>query len=121
MTLRCPALRFFAAFLLLLTPVCASAASVLASWYGQAHKGRKTASGVPFDPMALTAASWRYPFGTLLRVTNVCNHKAVTVRVNDRGPDKHTGRVLDVSERAAELLGFKRAGIAHVTIEVVTR
>ena len=105
--------------LLALCLASAHAATTVVSWYGKAHSHRKTASGELFNPDALTCASWHYPFGTLLRVTNIRNHKTVVVRVNDRGPmDRHRG--LDLSERAAELLGFKQAGLAHVTVQVVT-
>jgi rare lipoprotein A len=105
--------------LLFVGSMCASASTFLASWYGGHHRGHKTASGETFNPDDLTAASWKYPFGTLLRVTNTRNHKDVIVRVNDRGPGIHTGRCLDISERAAELLDIKQRGIARVLIEVV--
>lgn len=95
------------------------AGSVVATWYGKVLAHHKTASGETFDPDALTAASWHYPFGTLLKLTNVKNRKSVVVRINDRGPNNAPGRDLDVSERAADLLGFKRDGIARLEVEVV--
>ena len=114
--LKYPLLRFLAAFLLSVSSMCASASTFWASWYGAHQRGHKTASGEAFNPSDLTAASWLYPFGTLLRVTNVHNHKTVIVRVNDRGPSKHTGRGIDISERAAVLLGITHRGIAPVTV-----
>jgi rare lipoprotein A len=66
----------------------------------------------------LTAANWDYPFGTRLRVTNLINKKSVIVRVNDRGPGI-PGRVIDLSMAAAKRLGFIRAGVTPVQVEVV--
>lgn len=112
--------RSIVAVVLVLCFASAHAASTVASWYGKARAHHKTASGELFNPDALTCASWRYPLGTLLRVTNIRNHKTVVVRVNDRGPmDWHRG--LDLSECAAELLGFKHIGAAHVSVTVVTK
>ena len=110
-------LKVFVGLLLCSLPI-STPATTLASWYGKQHRGHKTASGEQFNPDDLTAASWIYPFGTLLKVTNLKNHKSVVVRVSDRGPGV-PGRGLDVSECAAELLGFKHAGLARVTVEVV--
>ncbi len=90
----------------------------IASYYHARFHGRKTASGDPHDSEGLQAAHRTYPFGTYLRVTNLKNMKRVIVRVTDRGPFRK-GRVIDVSMRAAELLGFKRAGLARVRVEVV--
>jgi len=84
-----------------------------ASWYGQDFQGKYTASGQKFDPHALTAAHQTLPFGTKLLVTNTSNDKQVEVVVNDRGPFIKN-RVLDVSEEAAKMLGFKIEG--HTTI-----
>jgi rare lipoprotein A len=89
-----------------------------ASWYGAWHAGRKTASGERFDPKELTAAHRTLPLGTEARVTNLENGRTVEVTVNDRGPYKD-GRVLDLSQRAAEELGMKEKGLARVKIEVV--
>lgn len=118
-TLQRGFLRFFATFLLLMTPMCASAGTVLASWYGREREGHKTANGDVFNSRLLTAASRDYPFGTYLRVTNVTNGASVLVLVNDRGPGKHLHRAIDVSQYAAEILGFKESGLARVTVEVV--
>ena len=90
----------------------------LASWYGQQHQGLKTASGEAFDMNKLTAAHRTLPFGTRLRVTNVENGKSVVVRVNDRGPHV-SGRVLDLSYRAAQTLGMTDAGVARVQVVVL--
>jgi rare lipoprotein A len=88
-----------------------------ASYYGTAHHGRRTASGMRFDEHQLTAAHRSLPFGTMVRVTNLDNGRQVTVTINDRGPFKKK-RVIDVSSRAARELGFLRAGTARVRIEV---
>ena len=58
----------------------------LATFYGEAFHGKTTASGVPFDMKAMVAAHPTYPFGTLVRVTNLANGRAVQVRIIDRGP-----------------------------------
>jgi rare lipoprotein A len=87
----------------------------VASWYGAAFAGRPTATGETFDPDAMTAAHPSLPLPSLIEVTNAENGRTAVVRVNDRGPFAH-GRVLDVSRRAAEELGFLRAGQARVHI-----
>jgi rare lipoprotein A len=89
----------------------------MASWYGSGQ-GRHTASGERFDPHALTAAHRHLPFNTIIRVTNEQNSKSVEVRINDRGPYR-SGRILDVSEAAADILDMKRAGTVPVLIEVI--
>lgn len=110
-------MRTFTVILLVCCVVSAHAASTVASWYGKKIH-HKTASGEAFNSRALTAASLRYPLGTLLKVTNLKNHCSVVVRVNDRGPlSGHRG--LDLTERAAELLGFKHNGLARVSVEVL--
>jgi rare lipoprotein A len=85
----------------------------LASFYGGALRGNRTASGEPFDPDSLTAAHRSLPFGTCLRVKNPANGRSV--RVNDRGPFVR-GRVVDVSEAAARALDFVRQGVARVRL-----
>ncbi len=87
----------------------------LASYYGH---GSETASGEKFDARELTAAHRTLPFGTRLLVTNVATGRSVTVRVNDRGPFV-PGRVVDVSQSAAETLGMVGAGVAKVKVDVV--
>jgi rare lipoprotein A len=78
----------------------------------------ETANGEKFDPQALTAAHPTLPFGTMLRVTNVATGHSVTVRVNDRGPFV-PGRVVDLSQSAAETIGIVEQGVAQVRLEVV--
>ena len=90
----------------------------LASWYGQRHQGRPTASGEAYDMNRLTAAHRTLPFGTRLRVTNVENGRSVVVRVNDRGPHV-PGRVLDLSHGAAKALGMVSEGVGRVEIVVL--
>jgi rare lipoprotein A len=89
-----------------------------ASWYGEAHQGRPTASGEPFDMNALTAAHPSLPFGTRLRVENLDNEREVEVRVNDRGPSV-PGRIIDLSYAAARVLGAVGAGIILVRVTVL--
>jgi rare lipoprotein A len=89
-----------------------------ASYYGTRQEGRQTASGDRYDGKALTAAHRTLPFGTRVRVTNLDNEKSVVVRINDRGPFVH-GRIIDLSRRAAEDLGFLRDGTAKVRVEVI--
>lgn len=90
----------------------------VASWYGDGFAGQTTACGDRFDPDALTAAHRSLPCGTHVRVTNLANGATTRVRINDRGPHA-AGRVLDVSEHAAEELGFKGAGETRVRGEVL--
>lgn len=87
----------------------------LASFYG--HKSQ-TASGEKFNASELTAAHRTLPFGTRVRVTNVATGRSVTVLVNDRGPFV-TGRIVDVSYSAAEMLGIIGRGVAKVKLDVV--
>jgi peptidoglycan lytic transglycosylase len=87
----------------------------IASWYGRAWRGRRTASGTPFNDRAMTAAHLWLPFETRARVTNLENGRSVDVVVNDRGP-YHRGRIIDLSARAAEALGIKECGIAEVIV-----
>jgi len=90
----------------------------LASWYGAERQGKITASGEPFDMNGLTAAHRQIPLGTRVKVTNIRNHRTIVLRVNDRGPGI-IGRIIDVSMAAAKQLGFLRAGLAPVQVEVV--
>src|SRR6185437_6609597 len=92
----------------------------MASWYGEAFHGRKTANGEIYDKMALTAAHPTMPLPSYARVTNLKNGYSVIVRVNDRGPYA-AGRVMDVSSRVADVLDFKRMGTAKVKVEYVGR
>jgi len=92
----------------------------LASWYGDDFHGRLTANGEVFDMDALTAAHPTLPMPCYARVTNLSNGKSLIVRVNDRGP-YHGNRLIDLSNKAAELLEFKRNGVARVRVEYVGR
>ena len=91
---------------------------MIASFYGKEFSGKKTASGEPFDPAALTAAHRTLPFGTQLRVKNPQNGKTVEVRINDRGPFA-AGRDLDLSHGAAAELGISDDGVTTVQVEVL--
>lgn len=88
-----------------------------ASWYGPRFHGRTTASGVAFNRYALTAASRTLRSGTLVRVTNLRNQRSAVLLINDWGPVPDN-RILDVSEAAAEILGFREQGVASVRVEV---
>jgi len=90
----------------------------IASYYSDRFHGRRTASGERYDKEALTAVHPQLPFGSVIRVTNLGNDKAVEVKVNDRFGSK-TGRILDLSKRAAKELGFINAGLAKVKVEVL--
>ncbi len=92
----------------------------MASWYGAAFHGRRTANGEVYDMASLTAAHPTMPLPSYARVTNLGNGYSVIVRVNDRGP-YHGGRVMDVSSRAADVLGFKGEGTGRIKVEYVGR
>ena len=92
----------------------------MASWYGDDFHGRLTANGEVFDMASLTAAHPTLPMPSYARVTNLRNGKSLIVRVNDRGP-YHGNRLIDVSNKAAELLEFKGNGVARVRVEYVGR
>ena len=92
--------------------------SGVASWYGPGFHGKKTASGEVYNMNALTAAHNTLPLNTLVRVTNLDNHKRVLVRVNDRGPFVGD-RLIDLSRAAAEKLNMVGPGTAHVRVEVL--
>ena len=92
----------------------------MASWYGDDFHGRLTANGEVFDMSSLTAAHPTLPMPSYARVTNLRNGKSLIVRVNDRGP-YHGNRLIDVSDKAAELLEFKGNGVARVRVEYVGR
>jgi rare lipoprotein A len=92
----------------------------LASWYGDAFHGRRTANGEIYDRTSISAAHPTMPLPSYARVTNLRNHHSIIVRVNDRGP-YHGGRVMDLSARAAEALEYKHIGTARVKVEYVGR
>ena len=89
-----------------------------ASWYGHDFQGQATANGERYDMNAMTCAHRSLPLGSLIRVTNLRNHRIIFVRVNDRGPVPET-RVLDLSYAAARTLGFSSRGLAKVRIDLV--
>jgi rare lipoprotein A len=91
----------------------------VASWYGKDFHGRRTANGDKFDSNEVTAAHPTLPMPSLARVTNLQNGRSVVVRINDRGPF-HSNRIMDVSRRAAQLLGFEQQGTAQVRVQVLT-
>ena len=88
----------------------------LASWYGPNFHGRLTANGEIYDQYGLSAAHPTMPLPSYAKVTNLENGSSVTVRVNDRGPFSKN-RVIDLSARAAQLLGYTKQGIAKVKVE----
>ncbi|MEX0808158.1 MAG: septal ring lytic transglycosylase RlpA family protein [Dongiaceae bacterium] len=92
--------------------------SGIASWYGPGFDGKQTATGEIYDENALTAAHQTLPMPTLVRITNLENGRAIELRINDRGPFAN-GRIIDVSRRAAQLLGFENAGTARVRVQVL--
>ncbi len=89
---------------------------IKASWYGKKFNGRETANGEKYDETALTAAHKLFPFGTILKVTNLRNHRVVFVRINDRGPYVE-GRSLDLSKGSARALGILKRGVVKVKVE----
>jgi peptidoglycan lytic transglycosylase len=96
------------------------AAVGLTSWYGSDFHGRMTANGEVFDLNGISAAHPTLPLPSYVRVTNLTNGKSLIVRVNDRGPYAHN-RIIDVSTRAAHLLGFYNRGTVPVRVEYVGR
>jgi rare lipoprotein A len=90
----------------------------LASWYGDAFHGRRTANGEIFDMTSITAAHPTLPIPSYARVTNTRNGRSIIVRINDRGPF-HGSRVIDLSVRTAKLLEFHDNGTARVRVEYV--
>ncbi|WP_244487499.1 MULTISPECIES: septal ring lytic transglycosylase RlpA family protein [unclassified Aureimonas] len=91
-----------------------------ASWYGSSFHGRLTANGEVYDMFGLSAAHPTFPLPSYAKVTNLKNGSEITVRVNDRGP-YHEGRVMDLSSKAAELLGYKQDGIGEIKVEYAGR
>ena len=91
-----------------------------ASWYGEPHHGRPTASGEIYDMNQLTAAHRTLPLGTRVLVTNLKNGRAVEVRINDRGPSVE-GRIIDLSFAAAKELGAVPSGTIPVRVRVISQ
>ncbi len=94
-----------------------NSASGIASYYWQPQR---VASGGWFNPNALTAAHKTLPFGTRVRVTNLNNGRSVVVRINDRGP-YIKGRIIDLSRRAAGVIGMRGSGLARVNLQILGR
>jgi rare lipoprotein A len=88
----------------------------MASYYGGAFHGRRTANGEVYDMNSVTAAHPTMPLPSYARVTNTRNGRSIIVRVNDRGP-YHAGRVMDVSSKVAEALAFKAYGTAQIKVD----
>ena len=89
----------------------------IASWYGDDFHGKRTANGEKFDMNSVSAAHPTLPMPSMVKITNLDNGRELKVRVNDRGPFK-SKRVIDLSRRAAQLLGYDMAGVAHVRVEI---
>ena len=100
-------------------PMSAPYQTGLATWYGEAFAGKKTSNGERFDPQGMTAAHRKLPFGTWVEVRRVDTGSTVRVRINDRGPWGDSRKVIDLSYRAAKMLGFVEMGAAKVQIWVV--
>jgi len=92
----------------------------IASWYGPNFHGKPTANGETFDQWEVSAAHKTLPMPSVVRVTNLVNGRALVVRINDRGPFK-PGRIIDLSRRAAQLLGVEKAGTAQVRVQILAK
>ncbi|MDZ5648444.1 septal ring lytic transglycosylase RlpA family protein [Nitrospirillum sp. BR 11828] len=90
----------------------------IASWYGPGFHQERTANGEIFDQNELTAAHQTLPMPSLVRVTNLDNGRSIVVRINDRGPFA-AGRIIDLSRRAAQLLGMEQQGTAKVRVQIL--
>ena len=90
----------------------------IASWYGPGFHGGNTANGEIYDQTALTAAHKTLPMPSLVRVTNLENGRSIVVRINDRGPFVNN-RIIDMTQRGAQLLGFDMNGTAKVRVQVL--
>lgn len=90
----------------------------VASWYSQTdpHINKLTANGEVFDETAATCASWDFPFGTYVQVTNIQNGRSVICRVNDRGPDKSLNRILDLTKSSFEKIADPEVGLVQVKV-----
>jgi rare lipoprotein A len=87
-------------------------------WASYYKSGKRTANGEHFNPMGMTAAHRKLPFGTRVKVTNLRNGKTVIVRINDRGPFIK-GRVMDLSLGAAKVIGLNKAGVAKISFVIL--
>jgi len=94
--------------------------TLMASYQGSETAGQPTASGEPYNPNDLTAASRILPMGSIVMVTNPDTGRSVKVRIDDRGPFVH-GRSLDLSKRAAEKIGITHKGVTRVKVPRLSR
>lgn len=92
----------------------------MASWYGADFHAKTTANGEKYDMNSLTAAHRTLPLPSIVKVTNLENGRSLVLRVNDRGPYAK-GRIIDVSKRASQLLGFHTQGTTKVRVEIMTK
>ncbi len=92
----------------------------IASWYGPNFHKKRTANGELFDQWSVSAAHKTLPLPSVVRVTNLDNGRSLVVRINDRGPFK-PGRIIDISRRGAQLLGFENKGTARVRVQILPR
>ena len=92
----------------------------IASWYGEDFHALKTANGENYDMNTLTAAHRTLPLPSIVKVTNLENGRSLVLRINDRGPYSKN-RIIDVSKRAAQLLGFQAKGTAKVRVEIMEK
>ncbi len=91
----------------------------IASWYGPKFHGKTTANGEIFDQNLVTAAHRTLPLPSAVQVTNLENGRSIQLRINDRGPFAR-GRIIDLSRRSAQLLGFEKKGTAKVRVEILS-
>lgn len=92
----------------------------IASWYGPNFHGKPTANGEVFDQWEVSAAHKTLPLPSIVRVTNLENGRSLVIRINDRGPFK-PGRIIDLSRRAAQLLGTEQTGTAQVRVQILAK
>lgn len=92
----------------------------IASWYGKDFHNKKTANGEKYDMNTLTAAHRTLPLPSIVRVTNLENGRSLVLRVNDRGPYAKN-RIIDISKRGAQLLGYQTQGTAKVKVELLEK
>ncbi len=92
----------------------------MASWYGPGFHGHKTAAGGFYNQEDLTAASVAFPLGSRVMVTNLDNGRSVEVTITDRGPFKK-GRKIDLSHKAARMIGMLDHGTARVRISLISK
>jgi rare lipoprotein A len=109
----------FAFCCLISTPALANQRG-LASWYSERDPGvgRKTASGERFDDSQRTCASWKYKFGTFVKVTNRKTGQSVICRVNDRGPSRHLKRIIDLSKASFHAIAPLKEGLVPVRVSI---